>query len=848
MDESEDEESKAENIVFVPDPKSELNDEILDSLTCKDGDIILQDVEADECSRILPLNQTPQTPKIDKQAKAEYKEVKTEEQRREHIEQEIPEKITEDDVQDTDKRTVYTPHKYENPDFNNEVQNSSEAIEGQNTSLLQLVESNENEKSGPNLPNSYEKLINSAIEKLESEENEVDILPRIVSQSTEKEKEKNRKETYKKIDESRLNEQELQELKNKCITRMREQKDIPIVKNPPILKDFSNSQKLLNFLDETEEKDKTTMNSVKRSSYNVQATNKSANLPSLSELLTKSVAELSEEVMTLKLELETERRSCAVLRTGLEQQQRTASENSKQLVRESKQRFDAQRHEYESAISRHQAFIDQLIDDKKSISQKCEQLTTDIRNIERRNKENVKAMESRHNMEMNRVKQINESSDRLKRERWMDQKAKKIKDQTVKSLESEVQKIMGRHATELSELKAKHKQDMEEQDSNLRAHFQKYFDQVKLEAERDKKEMAEQEKIFQLERFRKQTEQMEGFHNAEVSRLKEEIERERERREEDRHKWMMEAEHIRKIAKERGAIEVERVKEEMEEMRKSLNRRHANELTTFKANEETEKKEFERNVRERMEKDWNDKESHLRNQFTKERDQEIDRVIEKLEFEMKKAREDSEKSTEARIARLKIKHDNEIGELIKEIEDYKYKATDLKESLVQKEAEAHLLTSVNKQMEVQIKELESIKTKLIAERNDVAAVVRKEFADNLDMLTDENTRLKTELNHQTVHHKSALLEKDLQLRGSQNDFEKNINQLHEKVQCTIEKKEKVIDELRSQYEMAVEKISQLESIITQQSVDIVSKNKKTNSHIGRVLKNQNSDDIKAKLK
>ena len=54
--------------------------------------------------------------------------------------------------------------------------------------------------------------------------------------------------------------------------------------------------------------------------YN-QAGQAKSSLPSLSELLTKSVAELSEEVMTLKLELETERRSCAVLRTGLEQQQ-----------------------------------------------------------------------------------------------------------------------------------------------------------------------------------------------------------------------------------------------------------------------------------------------------------------------------------------------------------------------------------------------------------------------------------------------------------------------------------------------------------------------------------------------
>ena len=41
---------------------------------------------------------------------------------------------------------------------------------------------------------------------------------------------------------------------------------------------------------------------------------------------------------------------------------------------------------------------------------------------------------------------------------------------------------------------------------------------VKNEAERDKKEAAEQEKLFQLERFRKQAEQMESFHRAEVSK------------------------------------------------------------------------------------------------------------------------------------------------------------------------------------------------------------------------------------------------------------------------------------------------------------------------------------------
>ena len=78
----------------------------------------------------------------------------------------------------------------------------------------------------------------------------------------------------------------------------------------------------------------------------------------------------------------------------------------------------------------------------------------------------------------------------------MDQKAKKIKDQTVRSLESEVQKIMNRcvasfknshgvkndllcrHASELSELKARNKQSLEEQEVHLRSQFQKQYDQV----------------------------------------------------------------------------------------------------------------------------------------------------------------------------------------------------------------------------------------------------------------------------------------------------------------------------------------------------------------------------------
>ena len=129
----------------------------------------------------------------------------------------------------------------------------------QNSSLLELVQ------AGPE-NRTYEQLIESTIIKLEKEEvthDEAEM--HIVNPPT-----KHRDDENDKAEKARLSETELENLKQKCISRMRTQQATPIVTNPPVLKEFSNSQKLLNFLDEAEEKDKTILNSVKRSSYNMQ--------------------------------------------------------------------------------------------------------------------------------------------------------------------------------------------------------------------------------------------------------------------------------------------------------------------------------------------------------------------------------------------------------------------------------------------------------------------------------------------------------------------------------------------------------------------------------------------------
>ena len=147
----------------------------------------------------------------------------------------------------------------------------------QNSSLLELVQSGTENRT-------YEQLIESTIMKLEKEE---------VTTSNE-DSEIQTKKTLTKHDETdkaekaRLSEAELENLKQKCISRLKTQQSKELVTNPPILKEFSNSQKLLNFLDEAEEKDKTILNSVKRSSYNLQVSQQlSPQRPLSSSLLTR---------------------------------------------------------------------------------------------------------------------------------------------------------------------------------------------------------------------------------------------------------------------------------------------------------------------------------------------------------------------------------------------------------------------------------------------------------------------------------------------------------------------------------------------------------------------------------
>ncbi len=82
--------------------------------------------------------------------------------------------------------------------------------------------------------------------------------------------------------------------------------------------------------------------------------------------------------------------------SSFQQQQREfTSTHQRELEKEHKQQLALQRQEYEATIQRHLSFIDQLIDDKKVLSQRCEELVNKLKDTDQRYSTKLKTLEEK---------------------------------------------------------------------------------------------------------------------------------------------------------------------------------------------------------------------------------------------------------------------------------------------------------------------------------------------------------------------------------------------------------------------------------------------------------------------
>lgn len=77
------------------------------------------------------------------------------------------------------------------------------------------------------------------------------------------------------------------------------------------------------------------------------------------------------------------------------QQREFTLRQAKEMEKDAKQRLAIQRQEYEATIQRHLSFIDQLIDDKKVLSQRCEEVVNKLKSTDKKYGDKIKQMEEK---------------------------------------------------------------------------------------------------------------------------------------------------------------------------------------------------------------------------------------------------------------------------------------------------------------------------------------------------------------------------------------------------------------------------------------------------------------------
>ncbi|NXJ70293.1 CP131 protein, partial [Rostratula benghalensis] len=527
--------------------------------------------------------------------------------------------------------------------------------------------------------------------------------------------------------------------------------------------------------------------------------------------------EVTSSIMRLKLEVDEKKRAISLLQTALAQQRELTVRHVKQTEEELGHQLRLQREQYEAAIQRHLTFIDQLIDDKKVLSEKCEAVVAELKQVDQKYGKKITQMQEQHELEIKKLKELMSATEKIKREKWIDEKTKKIKEITVKGLEPEIQKLIAKHRQDIKKLKMLHEAELLQSDERAAQRYGRQAEELRDLLEREKEEQSQRERELARQRCEQQLEQEEQALQQQRRRLYAEVAEEKERLSQQAARQRAEAEELRRQLEASSSAVTRALKEEYTKEKEEQERRHQAEMKVLKDRLEMEKQAWEANYVKKEEAWLLSRERELREEMRKERDKEIELVIQRLEADMSSAKEECERAAENRIKRIRDKYEVELQELERSERKLQERCNELKGRLAELEGENIRLQGLLKHKEQEVEEIQKVRDQLVQERSGLAEVIRQEFSERLGGMQEENRQLKAEVVAMRARQR---LELDRVVR----EKDKELEEVHRRVKVAVARKEESVSSLRKQYEVAVQRAEHLEALLEQQRKQLLANN------------------------
>ncbi|BBN20373.1 5-azacytidine-induced protein 1 [Marchantia polymorpha subsp. ruderalis] len=464
--------------------------------------------------------------------------------------------------------------------------------------------------------------------------------------------------------------------------------------------------------------------------------------------------------------------------------------------------------EYKAAIQHHLALNEKMVKDKEALSEKCCNLAGILNSVELKFEDKMTALKEKFAQDLKKQKEIWLAGEKPRREAWKEKKIKEIKELTIKGLEPHIEGLNEKHKLEIKRLETRYADetqkklelqsiDHRQEICDLRNRFLKERDEI-LEKER----MSALTRINHVaEKYEQQAMELRRKVSSDMAAELEKVEEARRKDKQIAHEMLSKA---LQESNDREAASKRSLEKSIEDAVADKNA----ELLTMQAELQRFKNDWQKDFDEKLRQKLQIQVDEMKSRCTKERDEQIEMIIEKMENEKDEAIAQNQQELLVKVETLM----EEKLESMKKLKEVESKCANLCKVALEAKQKAEM-DSANKDMQV-----ESLRRELLCQA-DLIEHLKSQIQQEKANLKEQERRFELRLSKEHELLQAAELDADRLNAETQQLRIKKAKELEEveiHVRQAIDHKDQVIAGLREQLLASREQIRHTELLLQQE--------------------------------
>jgi len=234
-------------------------------------------------------------------------------------------------------------------------------------------------------------------------------------------------------------------------------------------------------------------------------------------------SKVKERLMELEIEKEEQGKQYEMVKQLRKKDKDVAAKEVEHVKKQSEKLAEEVRQEMAVRIEKQVQMIEDLLGDKKALSENVLTLSDELREVSHQKDRQAKVQDDRLTVELKKNKEAWMASDKVRREKWEKEKIHEIRAQTVKGLEPEIQRIVERNKEDLRKAQELHMTDSRVKKEHVVEEYERKMQEMREKLSHEKEDTVDKERERSQKKLHEQYERLESQFDEERRRWKDTV-------------------------------------------------------------------------------------------------------------------------------------------------------------------------------------------------------------------------------------------------------------------------------------------------------------------------------------